>query len=154
MSAPERVQSHGPDWSDSLPGEPPSCVCGFNGTPEECAAWRSADGAPDAAGIEAALAAGLAAHRLTWRTSTLAVCTCGQWSGYDVAQGKLDAPVRRAHDAHQAAALLPVVTQAQAEALREAADAMGRAARDGGSHWRAHAWANWLRARADKSGAR
>jgi len=31
---------HGPDWFDSLPGEPPSCACGFNGTPEECAASR------------------------------------------------------------------------------------------------------------------
>lgn len=33
--------THGPDWSDSLPNEPSSCRCGFNGTPEECASYRA-----------------------------------------------------------------------------------------------------------------
>jgi len=36
----EQSAEHGPDWSDSLPSEPPSCDCGYNGTPEECAAFR------------------------------------------------------------------------------------------------------------------
>lgn len=31
---------HGDDWSGSLPGEEPSCRCGYNGTPDECAASR------------------------------------------------------------------------------------------------------------------
>lgn len=31
---------HDADWSGSLPGEPPSCACGYNGTPEECANSR------------------------------------------------------------------------------------------------------------------
>lgn len=35
------VDEHGADWTDSLPGEPPSCRCGYNGTPEECAASRT-----------------------------------------------------------------------------------------------------------------
>lgn len=38
----ERSGRHGADWSDSLPGEPPSCACGYNGTPEECVASRAA----------------------------------------------------------------------------------------------------------------
>lgn len=34
---------HGPDWSDWQEGDDgPSCLCGFNGTPEECAASRKA----------------------------------------------------------------------------------------------------------------
>lgn len=45
MSAPT-VEEHGPDWTDSLPGEPASCRCGFNGTPEECAAWRVVQARP------------------------------------------------------------------------------------------------------------
>ena len=37
---------HGPDWSDwgiDHPEEGPSCKCGFNGSPEECAGVRSTD---------------------------------------------------------------------------------------------------------------
>lgn len=35
---------HGPDWSDWQPsdGDRCSCACGFNGTPDECAASRGA----------------------------------------------------------------------------------------------------------------
>lgn len=40
-----RASEHGPDWSDysaaDHPEEGPSCKCGFNGTPEECAADRT-----------------------------------------------------------------------------------------------------------------
>lgn len=35
---------HGADWSDwdvDHPEEGPSCKCGYNGTPEECAAYRA-----------------------------------------------------------------------------------------------------------------
>ena len=35
-------EAHGPDWSDwQEGGNGPSCMCGFNGTSEECKAWRS-----------------------------------------------------------------------------------------------------------------
>lgn len=39
-------EAHGPDWADSLPDEGPTCRCGFNGTPQECAAFRRAN-SPD-----------------------------------------------------------------------------------------------------------
>ena len=38
--------AHGPDWSDwdfDHPEEWPSCRCGFNGSPEECAAARAGE---------------------------------------------------------------------------------------------------------------
>lgn len=54
----ERIQyhlrwwsGHGPDWSDWwTEGDSPSCLCGYNGTPEECEASRSvvADQEPQA----------------------------------------------------------------------------------------------------------
>ncbi len=40
------MSEHGPDWSDwgiDHPEEGPSCKCGFNGSPEECAEVRSTD---------------------------------------------------------------------------------------------------------------
>lgn len=40
------MTEHGPDWSDwglDHPEEGPSCKCGFNGTPEECAEVRSTE---------------------------------------------------------------------------------------------------------------
>lgn len=39
--APDAAEPHGADWSGSLPGEGPSCVCGYNGTPEDCASARN-----------------------------------------------------------------------------------------------------------------
>lgn len=121
--------------------------------------------APDAAAIEAALAAGLAAHALLGTD-----CTCGRWkvNRRTTQRGGewvyVDGPWANQHAAHVAAVLLPVVTQAQAEALRAAAD-----------RWTQGAWADvmlpkpappavpviayanrmgdWLRARADESGA-
>jgi hypothetical protein len=66
---------------------------------------------PDAAGIEAALAAGLAAHELEWDDGgNWAACSCGHEYAQTFALDDLDS----AHRAHVAAALLPVVTQAQA----------------------------------------
>jgi hypothetical protein len=44
---PPDVAEHGPDWTDSLPGEPPSCRCGYNGTPEECASAPPTPPLPD-----------------------------------------------------------------------------------------------------------
>lgn len=116
---------------------------------------------PDAAGIEAALAAGLAAHAEfllkrhadnPWRYDGTHVCTCG--AEFMAAHGIGGAFV--AHRAHVAAALLPVVTQAQAGALREAADALGGFPTTiDGSYGAADfcgEFAAWLRARADESG--
>ncbi len=82
-----------------------------------CPACLAHRPAPDAAGIEAALAAGLAAHapRTQPPMGLVVGCSCGWRIGRTMYEG---------YDAHIAAALLPVVTQAQAEALREAADAI------------------------------
>ena len=98
--------------------------------------------APDAAGIEAALAAAFDA---------------GWWLAIDQPNiSRTDFNKCRA--AHVAAALLPVVTQAQAEALRAAADGV-RHVREHGlpdgvdSHPTAEHFEDWLRARADESGA-
>jgi hypothetical protein len=72
---------------------------------------------PDAAGIEAALAAGLAAHQIVWENDggdyggrSWFECTCDADDVLDATEYATEA----AHRAHQAAALLPVVTQAQA----------------------------------------
>jgi hypothetical protein len=97
-------------------------------------------------GIEAALAAGLAAHAHRWRGALL---HCRQPCEWTASSGALsDRDQFAEHRAHvTVAALLPVVTQAQAEALREAADE----AFPTGSYY------DWirtkLRARADESGA-
>lgn len=45
-------EGHGPDWSDSLPGEPPSCRCGYNGTPEECEASLATPAEPARCDVE------------------------------------------------------------------------------------------------------
>lgn len=42
IAAAIKERPHGPDWSGSMPGEPPSCQCGYNGTPEDCEASRAA----------------------------------------------------------------------------------------------------------------
>jgi hypothetical protein len=98
---------------------------------------------PDAAGIEAALAEVLAAHAdclLNGKDGPGAIT-----SGVDTWSCGLTLPfvddLDQAERAHVAAALLPVVTQAQAEALREAADALSAMGNDGFP-------ADWLRERA------
>lgn len=71
----------------------------------------------EAAGIEAALAAGLAVHARCYPTFW-----GGRWNftcGAPAISAKVVSGESAAHRAHVAAALLPVVTQAQAEALRE-----------------------------------
>lgn len=102
--------------------------------------------APDAAGIEAALAAGLAAHELEWDDGgNWAACSCGHEYAQTFAPDDLDS----AHRAHLAAALLPVVTQAQAEAWeRGNNDGLTFAAAPQKS-----LLTNPYRARADESGA-
>ncbi len=100
-------------------------------------------------GIEAALAAGLAAHAHRWRGALL---RCRQPCEWTASSGALpDRDQLAEHRAHVAAALLPVVTQ-QAEAIREAAS-VTRLPFCAARNWR------WLRdraariARADESGA-
>ena len=72
-------------------------------------------------------------------------CSCGWRIGRTMYEG---------YDTHVEAALVAAgfgdTGQAARDALLAAADEMGRASRDerSASHWRAHAWANWLRARA------
>lgn len=44
VCAESSIPEHGPDWSDwglDHPEEGPSCKCGFNGSPEECASSRA-----------------------------------------------------------------------------------------------------------------
>ena len=116
---------------------------------------------PDAAGIEAALAAGLAAHRLNYGTQLVteeeglwyAYCSCpGEWTftGPSV-------DLAAAHDAHVAAALLPVVTQAQAAERERVAQAIKAEPLTRENSWHDGFAAGITRAariaRADESGA-
>ena len=64
----------------------------------------------------AEMTAVLGEHRICWRTTRLAVCSCGEWARPDEKGGSLKAPVRREHDAHVARALLPLLTRARGEA--------------------------------------
>jgi hypothetical protein len=99
---------------------------------------------PDAAGIEAALAAGLAVH---WPALLDGGCRCGwRWDHVELG-ARLGPRLIEAYNAHVAAALLPVVTQAQAEALRSAADGLDRIASTQGVFFKGFVL-EWLRARA------
>ena len=96
----------------------------------------------------------LAAHQITVVTyPSIASCTCRAWQETGGTRSTLD-QMRVEHCAHVEAALVAAgfgdTGQAARDALLGAADEMGRASRDerSASHWRAHAWANWLRARA------
>jgi hypothetical protein len=105
--------------------------------------------APDAAGIEAALVAGLAAHPRGAASVSGAVVECDCGERIEVSDGDTG----RAFRAHQTAALLPVVTQAQAEAwdkgFKQGGPMHDVNYDDPDAHTR-----NPYRARADESGAR
>lgn len=46
LSPPTPSADHAEDWTDAQPNEGPGCTCGFNGSFEDCAAWRAAEAGP------------------------------------------------------------------------------------------------------------
>ncbi len=46
LPQPTLTAEHVEDWTDAQPNEGPGCSCGFNGSFQDCAAWRAADVEP------------------------------------------------------------------------------------------------------------